>query len=987
MKSKSKSIRTRLIAPLLAVMLIQALLFLGLVLFGGISRDLKVYAMNILKENTENNKLYMEKELIYRWMNVINNTEELTLEIEAVLKEEQKSPEDLKLDSVLSQKVVEAVSPRLIGMLRRTYGTGVFVILDAPAAKNAEEAKAGVYIRDLDPKNYTADNSDLLLERGSSWLSKSLGIPLDRFWEMGFLLQDEEASAFFYGPYHLAAAKEAKYEEASKYGYLCPPYTLSENDIPVISYSVPLILRDGSVIGVVGVEMTLSHIQTMMDYEELDNGGNGICFLGIQKTGSDTIRKVAVTGGAYDAYFQNRDSLDVKPGEEGICQVAAANGKEWYMASSKLGIYQYHTPLQDGDWVLTGMVSKDTLLKFNGQIERMMLVSLLIAIILSMLAVLLAEKMVTVPISRLIKELRKQTDTGSLSLTRVHIDEIDELTEAIEKLSEDVAKSASRISGILDHANVAIGVYEYYDEDTPVFISRTLFEMLGWEEISIPYAYLDAAEFDKRMSQAKRCLYDEKNHIYEMEEPEKRWLKIITVSQDTAGVLGVVTDVTGEILERIKLERERNYDLLTNLYNRRAFKEKATQALKLSKESTAAMIMWDLDNLKYINDTYGHDEGDKYIVLFARNLKRFEVGNNLTSRYSGDEFVTLLFSPSGKDEIRKEIHEFMVSLQSATMTMPGGYKIPLRVSAGISWFPEDTQDFEQLVSYADFAMYTVKHSVKGMVMEFDQKQYSDNSYLLAGREEMNRLFEQNEIDFAFQPIVARSGEIYGYELLMRPKLKRLRDISELLNLARAQAKLSQMEVLTWKAGLKKAAKQIQEGHIKAGEKLFINSIASVILPEHEVLELEQLYAPYLSQIVMEMTESEPVNSECLTEKIRLVKSWDALIAIDDFGSGYNSETIFLDIEPDIVKLDMTLVRNIHIDKNRQFMVNNILQITRRNGSIVLAEGVETEEELKVLLDMGIDLFQGYYLARPELEVRPVSPYVLQKLKQLSSESL
>ena len=159
------------------------------------------------------------------------------------------------------------------------------------------------------------------------------------------------------------------------------------------------------------------------------------------------------------------------------------------------------------------------------------------------------------------------------------------------------------------------------------------------------------------------------------------------------------------------------------------------------------------------------------------------------------------------------MNEFMNSLKDTTMVI-NGYAIPLRVSAGLAWYPDNARTFDLLVNYADFAMYTVKHSVKGIAMEFDPQSYSDNSYLLSGREELNRMFEQRRVDFAFQPIVRRDGSVYGYEILMRPKLKNLKGINEILNLARVQAKLPQMEELTWRAGLSSFDAQVRSGNVE-----------------------------------------------------------------------------------------------------------------------------------------------------------------------------
>ena len=551
-----------------------------------------------------------------------------------------------------------------------------------------------------------------------------------------------------------------------------------------------------------------------------------------------------------------------------------------------------------------------------------------------------------------------------------------------------------------------IGVFEYEETNESVFCSRSIFEMMGWAEPEEPYCYMSSGEFQKRMEEAIRnTKKDGVNYLFHINvSPASddtgeagvscgpaafsrgRWVRLILDKQEPGTILGVLSDVTSDVEEKEKLERERNYDLLTNLYNRRAFREQLVVAMADGGIQTAAVAMWDLDNLKYINDTYGHDEGDRYIVLFASCLKRLEKDGAIVSRYSGDEFVTLIYGSGGKEEIRHRVTGFMQFLQTVSLEMKGGYQIPIRVSGGMAWYPDDAVDFDTLLNYADFAMYMVKHSVKGIIMEFDSNDYSNNSYMRAGREELNRMLETREVDFAFQPITRRDGSVFGYELLMRPNFTNLKGIKEVLNLARAQAKLTQMETLTWYAGLKAVEKQDQAGALGQTERLFINSIASACMSKEEEADLWNRYGRYLSRVVTELTEGEPVNQEYMRRKIAVTKEWNGLIAIDDFGAGYNSETVLLDMEPDIIKVDMSLVQRIHEDPYRQLILNNILDFAAQNHITVLAEGVETKEELEFLIQCGVELFQGYYIGRPQMEIRPIDPYIVRKMQEFAEKS-
>ena len=985
MAGNGRSIRVRLLFPLLLIMLLQSILFFAMICYGGIAETLKKNAIDILNDNTENSKLTLEQEL-YRWMQVVKEDNGIADGIDRVIEAEGQTPSDIRYDTKLNKEILDNMTQRLIDLLHRSYATGAFLTLNGPAAENSPDSTlAGIYIRDLEPNSFASDNSDLLLERGLPSISKKYGIPLDSYWQMGFdIREDKETSPYYHKPFDSAVQNHAQQGEEANFSYLGLPMKLNvHDDKEVVTYSMPVILSDGTVVGVAGVDMAASELQDLISTQRLASTDKGICVLGVRQKGEQSIRLVTSGGSLYQSFFGGRKEISYEENKhENAFMITAEDGAAWYGSVHQLSIYNANTPFEQEEWVLLGMIPRNDSLQIYEQIRSMLAISLVVTLLLSVIGVFITGKVVTDPISRLIVDLRSQKDTSHLSMMKVHINEIDELTSAIEKLSADVAESASKISRILDHANVLVGVYEYKENEGSVFCSRSLFELLRWDDPGTSYIYLDKSMFLTKMKRYFDVESCEDGVCKVPGEPE-RWVRLISVREGSSQVLGVLTDVTHDVLERQKLERERNYDSLTNIYNRRAFREEAVRLLGQGDLGTAAVIMWDLDNLKYINDTYGHDEGDHYIAMFARSLRRLEKEGGVVARYSGDEFASILYG-AGKEEIRQRLKDFMIHLQTRMIEIEMDYQIPIRVSAGLAWYPSDAKNFDELMSFADFAMYTVKHSVKGMIMEFDRDEYDSRSYMLSGREELNNLLESRNTTFAFQPIVTDDGEIYGYELLMRPQLKKLKGITEVLNLAREQAKLNQMESLTWFSGLKAIGECCQRGEVGDKEKFFVNSIASAVLSEADIKLLEERYHDYLDRIVVEMTEGEPIAQGCLDRKLKAVKSWKAMIAIDDFGAGYNSESVLLRIAPDIVKIDRNLVQNIDKDRNRQVLLENLMIYTKRLGIKILGEGVETQEELETLLGYGVELFQGFYIARPQMENRPIEPYIAEKMRSLKA---
>lgn len=984
--STIRSMKNRLLIPFAAILLIQTVLLSVFFLFGGFSGSLRSNSIEIFRESTQNSELNMEREMVQHWMGDIRSAEAVRSAIEQVLREERKTAEQIQTDSALNRTIVYGCMDQLIDLLHRSYGNGIYLILDGPAANSGDpKTRAGVYIRDMDSSSYALDNSDLLLMRGLPSISRSYKIPLDSYWELGFSLEEENPiSDFFYKPYHNTADIRISPREANNYAYLGVRGADRENRMDGIMYSIPLTLSDGTTIGVLGGDMQASLVRDIMNIDEIVNDVDTVQILARRQRGSDSLFPVVTSGAVYDQYFGRGRELVYEPtGERSIGRVSDRNGESWLAAMVPVEVYNTNTPFYDEEWVVVRLQRESILLDFYNQTRRILLLTVVVSLLLSILATMLVGDLSTRPLQTLVEELRSAEIGKRIHLRKTRINEVDELIEAIEALSSDVAESASRISRILEVSGVAIGVFEILKDNGKVFCSRSLFRILNLSEIEEDYLYLTREEFEQMMRILQNPDGDKDNSTYRlMRDGGYFYVRLQLVTMLNGNVTGVLSDVTTEVEERRKLERERNYDLLTDIYNRRAFKELVTDVLNHQTVGTAAMVMWDLDNLKYINDTYGHETGDRYICLFAEHLRSLEEEGAMVERHSGDEFMAFLYG-GNEAGLWERISRFMVQLKDVTLEVQGGYQIPLRASAGVAWYPRQARDFDTMTRYADFAMYMAKHSVKGIVQEFDITSYLENSYMISGKEELNRLLETRNVRFAMQPIVARDGSIYGYEALMRPQLEHLKNIQEVLNLAKSQAKLQQFEELTWFGALEWISARLEQ--FEASTRFFINSVASTALSVSQVEQLSLCYGGLMKRVVLEMTETEQLDERGLNIKITAIRKWGGMIALDDYGTGYNNDGILLRMNPDLVKLDMELVRNIHRDENRREIAANLIQYCHERNIRVVAEGVESIEELETLMRLQVDFFQGYYLARPELEVRPINPYVVEKMRELSQK--
>ena len=238
---------------------------------------------------------------------------------------------------------------------------------------------------------------------------------------------------------------------------------------------------------------------------------------------------------------------------------------------------------------------------------------------------------------------------------------------------------------------------------------------------------------------------------------------------DGKRTLGVINNVTASYREKDTLLFERNFDALCGIYNRRAFSEKLSKLFENGGLGIGAFMMFDIDNLKYINDNYGHDFGDRYIQSAANSLvEKFKtVPKKIYGRRSGDEFYAFIYGYESLDEVKKEVKEIHDSFRTVSLAVTGGETIRVRVSGGVSLYPQDSADCESLMRFADFAMYEIKTTAKGEPAYYDSNIYEKNRFLMKS-EDLFNLLENELVEFHYQPIVSlQTGEIYGYEALMR----------------------------------------------------------------------------------------------------------------------------------------------------------------------------------------------------------------------------
>lgn len=392
-------------------------------------------------------------------------------------------------------------------------------------------------------------------------------------------------------------------------------------------------------------------------------------------------------------------------------------------------------------------------------------------------------------------------------------------------------------------------------------------------------------------------------------------------------------------------------------------------------------------NLKYVNDTYGHDFGDDYIAATANVLKNFQYSGGIVSRMSGDEFNVFLYGFDSRDEIRKIMSDVRERLENSFCILSDGTHYKLRASGGVSWYPDDSTSYEMLIRFADFAMYTIKHSTKGNITEFDMSAYNKDSILITGVEEMHRIIDAESIKYAFQNIISvKTGKVYGYEALMRPQSEVFKAPLDLIRIAKTSARLYQIERLTWKLALRTFHKLMDDNIVPADTKVFVNSISNYVMKDKDLAVIEEENKDILSNIVLEVLESEETNIEYVKAKQRWIKKCSGMTALDDFGSGYNSEYALITLQPDIIKIDRSIISGCDRDEGKADIISKLVQISSSKNILVLAEGVETHGEMVTVIKCGVDLLQGYYFGRPSFDPPICSEETTKDILELAAKT-
>jgi len=440
------------------------------------------------------------------------------------------------------------------------------------------------------------------------------------------------------------------------------------------------------------------------------------------------------------------------------------------------------------------------------------------------------------------------------------------------------------------------------------------------------------------------------------------------VDNQQQGLLVSFRDITRQKAAEAKAIFLEHYDPLTGLQNRGGFTSQVAQAITVASNRSRLFCVMaiGLDRFRRINDLYGTETGDLALVAVARQLQQAMRADDVVSRFRGDKFFSLCLDIRSHENVKAII----AKVQSSLDFSPPGTKEDTRLSAsiGIAFYPNDGLDAPGLIRSAETAMYMAKESGRDSYRLYDANM---NEALLDRQRveaELNTAIRQEQFEPYFQPKVDRQGYLLGAEALIRWRLPsgQIRPPSYFISLAEANGFIDQIGAIM----LRKTCQAVAGLH----KRKLMNVPVSINLSPRQfaqpllVDDIRQAMAEAdlpPEMIELEITESGIMENQ--TEgisKLNQLKALGVLVSIDDFGTGYSSFSKLKDYPVDIIKMDKSFVDPLPHDRRATIIASAIVDLAHTLSFSVVAEGVETMEQLRFLDTIFCDSYQGYLFSKP-----------------------
>lgn len=954
MKNKYKSIIVKILFPITLAIILESF-FVIFTLSLQTKPKLNNYLIENFKSSVELRTNYLETSMTNKWSSLDNEYQSIVKNATDYTNTKGNTIDEVINTPSLSHDFLLKQADIISSLLSSNNVTNSFIILD-------NENHDSIFLSTKNPNKVTTVETIVNFAPTSVvkyYYENGYNIDMDAYTSS---FKDFSSTDFYTKPLNYAKENNVSTKVS---GYWSSDMILSS--INIFTYTIPIKVSN-KVIGVLGIGLTSSYLQSSLN--SLNKGSNlNIMLIRNTSLGFDEVFK------AYTDYsIPSLKDVDVKSTKYSNVNKFCFDDNTEYMYSDKISS-RFNT--YEEDWYVVGIMNENDIFKISNKASSQVLLIICIGTLSIFVLVYLITLLVSRPILKVSNEISKD---NIYNIPRTNISEVDLLLNKLETYFNSIQEFNKKLNKILDKSTVSIAVAEYLNNSSNVNTSSKFYSILN---LNYTDESVSKEEFINRLSKLSfniaspsikvidESIFKESSEL--ILEIDKKTIRLTSEVTDS-GVIFTLVDLTKEYFERKSIEHERDYDVLTGLLNRRGIRQIIEKNFDKGNKN-CAVFMIDIDNLKKFNDDFGHDFGDKYLITVGNEFKKLmdKYPNLYAAHLSGDEYILYLQKPSKNiiNNIAKsidEIRDIQIDCFNAN--------INISLSCGVAEY-EEGLSFNELKKRADFTMYQVKNNGKNYIAFFDSVAYELYEKENFMQKELNMLITNSLLTYHYQPIVdIKTGEILGYEALMRPTLESFKSPLTVIEYAKKYKRLYDIELLTFFNAASIFSKS------NSNKKLFINSISSQILSAQKFEEFASDYKSILNNIIIEIIEEDFGEDSIIKNKIDTIKYYGMNYAIDDYGTGYNNLGMLLHYSPVYIKLEGSLIRGIdHDDKKRQF-TKSIIDFCKANNILIVAESVETIEELKCVKTLGADYVQGFLISRPNPNVLDIPDDIKEMIKNI-----
>ncbi|MBS6955277.1 MAG: GGDEF domain-containing protein [Enterocloster asparagiformis] len=639
---KSKTIAQKLALAFIVSAVLQSIVMWAILVAGGVIRHSKENAYAIFSEKVSGQADNLENQMTSVW----TNFEHYTTQIRQYFTDEAMKGGD---GAKSVDELLEGIAPVVLDSMYYTKTTGAFLILNQ--VEPGTNDHAALYFRNANPNRTDQKNASTYMLYGPWNVAERLHVVTDANW--GYRLNlDVIPNDFYVKPFENIGLTE----DTKLLGYWSKPFKPAANGEDVITYSVPLADKKGNPVGVFGVEISIHHLYKSLPVSQ---GPEFYGYIIGTQDGEDSPIRVSVLNGALQKSMLTEGQpleMEAVSGVDSIYRLkGSAEEAKLYAGVNDMGMYYNNTPFSAEKWYLIGLIDRSALLRSPEKISAILGISFLVSLFMGTVLALVISRWFT------------------------------------------------KYSRLMELSEVPVGVFEMSGHTNRVLMT-----------MQVPRLLRLSREQERRFTRDREAFCDYLRRMHRGDEREDATMRLADCDQEVwirisrkernGAIVGVIEDVTDEILQKRMLEEERDYDGMTGVKNRMAFeREIGACNQELGEGKNLCMVMCDLNGLKQVNDRFGHNVGDEYIRLAAASICKAFPGGQVY-RIGGDEFAVLLENCRPQD-----VRAAVSALKGNMKRFDRNEEFKAGISAGFAFYdPLTDRSLGSVLDRADKAMYEDK---------------------------------------------------------------------------------------------------------------------------------------------------------------------------------------------------------------------------------------------------------------------------------------